>query len=63
MKVGFIGCGNMGSALAAAIAENKEIKLSVFDTDTAKAEALAKYLFSASCIASKTSAHIGIVAA
>ena len=40
MKIGFIGAGNMGSALAKAAARNAEIY--IYDIDTEKAEALAK---------------------
>ena len=40
MKIGFIGAGNMGSALAKAAAKSAEIY--VYDIDNEKAEALAK---------------------
>ncbi len=40
MKIGFIGAGNMGSALAKAAAKSAEIY--VYDIDTEKAAALAK---------------------
>ena len=42
MKIGFIGAGNMGSALAKAAAKNAEIY--IYDIDDAKASALAASL-------------------
>lgn len=43
MKCGFIGCGNMGGALAIAVAKgNPHIALYLSDFDEAKADALAK---------------------
>ena len=39
--VGFIGAGNMGSALASAIAPADNTRVLVYDTDNARAEALA----------------------
>ncbi len=42
MKIGFIGCGNMGSALALAISRGDNVALSVFDTDANKTANLAK---------------------
>ncbi len=44
MKIGFIGCGNMGSALAAAISQNMQNKLYIFDTNTEKMNSIAKAL-------------------
>ena len=41
MKVGFIGAGNMGSALAQGISQVSETKLYIFDKTTKKADALA----------------------
>ena len=41
MKVGFIGCGNMGAALITAIAKDKQTKLYIFDTNKEKAEGIA----------------------
>ncbi len=41
MKVGFIGCGNMGGALAAAVAKTQAFELFVADYDNEKAAALA----------------------
>ncbi len=42
IKVGFIGCGNMGGALARAVAKSGKAKLLLADTDLEKANALAK---------------------
>lgn len=42
MKVGFIGAGNMGSALAKAISIRENVNLYIYDKDAEKAEALAK---------------------
>lgn len=42
MKVGFIGCGNMGGALARAISRNKEIKVYISDNNRTKSEEFAK---------------------
>jgi len=44
MKIGFIGCGNMGSALARAVASLGTHELYLADYDVAKAEALAAEL-------------------
>ncbi len=44
VKVGFIGAGNMGSALARAAAKAEGAEIYIFDKDTAKAEACAKEL-------------------
>ena len=44
MKIGFIGCGNMGSALAIAAEKAKLGKLCLSNRTPAKAEALAKAL-------------------
>ena len=41
-KVGFIGAGNMGGALAAAAAKAENTEIYLTDKDTAKAEALAE---------------------
>ena len=41
IKVGFIGAGNMGSALMNAAAQLAEVKISVFDTDEKKAKLIA----------------------
>ena len=40
--VGFIGAGNMGSALASAIALADNTRVLVYDTDNARAEALVR---------------------
>lgn len=42
MKIGFIGGGNMGSALMRAIAKSEGSELYLFDTDRTKAEALCR---------------------
>ncbi len=43
MKVGFIGCGNMGGALALAVAKSiSPENVMIFDKDTAKAQAFAE---------------------
>ena len=44
MKIGFIGCGNMGSALAGAVARAEGVELYVSDNSKEKAEVLAKSL-------------------
>lgn len=41
MKIGFIGVGNMGGALAAAAAKNTENEVLVFDIDSSKAKTVA----------------------
>ncbi len=41
IKVGFIGCGNMGGALALAVAKSGICEILLNDTNTEKAEALA----------------------
>ncbi len=43
VKIGFIGCGNMGGALAKAVAKN-EFTLMLCDKDESKAEALAEQI-------------------
>ena len=40
MNIGFIGCGNMGGALALAISNNPATKLYLCDTDVSKSAAL-----------------------
>ena len=42
MKVGFIGCGNMGGALARAVLKNSQTKVYISDYLAEKAEAFAK---------------------
>ena len=42
IKIGFIGCGNMGGALAAAAAKHEDAEIRLFDTNEAKASALAE---------------------
>lgn len=40
MKIGFIGCGNMGGALATTVAKNEGVSVLVSDYDKKKTEAL-----------------------
>ena len=40
MKIGFIGCGNMGGALALAASKSKDAEIFLFDKDEAKAKLL-----------------------
>ena len=40
MKIGFIGCGNMGSALASAVCRGEGVSVLAYDVDAAKVEAL-----------------------
>ena len=42
IKIGFIGCGNMGGALAAAAAKYKAAEIRLFDKDEDKATSLAE---------------------
>ena len=42
IKIGFIGCGNMGGALAAAAAKYKDAEIRLFDKDEYKAKSLAE---------------------
>ena len=42
IKIGFIGCGNMGGALAAAAAKYKDAEIRLFEKDEDKAKALAE---------------------
>ena len=42
IKIGFIGCGNMGGALAAAAAKYKNAEIHLFDKDEDKAKAIAE---------------------
>ncbi len=44
MKIGFIGCGNMGGALAEAISRCDEVSLFLADRDNSRAEELANRL-------------------
>ena len=41
MKIGFIGCGNMGGALASAVAKNSNAEIYLCDAFAKKAEELA----------------------
>ena len=50
MKVGFLGCGNMGGALARAVRRaDATLTLALADADTAKAEALAREIAAEVC--------------
>ena len=42
MKIGFIGCGNMGGALARAVLKNTQMKVYISDFFAEKAETFAK---------------------
>lgn len=42
MKIGFIGCGNMGGALARAVARVSYAKVCLYDKDTERAKGLAE---------------------
>ena len=42
IKIGFIGCGNIGGALAAAAAKYKDAEIRLFDKDEDKAKSLAE---------------------
>ena len=44
MKVGFIGCGNMGGAFATAIGRNKNVSVLLADHDKTKIEALKRMI-------------------
>ncbi len=41
-KIGFIGCGNMGGAIATALAKQKDWQVMIHDNDSSKAKAFAK---------------------
>ena len=49
MKVGFIGAGNMGGALARAISEEKQINIYIYDIHSEKSEGLAREIGAAAC--------------
>ncbi len=49
MKVGFIGCGNMGGALASAVSKCDGVSLCLSDYSTEKRDALAKELSATPC--------------
>ena len=49
MKVGFIGCGNMGGALARAVLKNSQIKVYISDYLAEKAAAFAKETGTVQC--------------
>ena len=53
MKVGFIGCGNMGGALARAVASTGYAEVMLYDKDSLKAEALAEEISAVAVAASK----------
>ena len=42
IKIGFIGCGNMGGALAKAVSKSQKAEIFLADTNLEKAEALAE---------------------
>ncbi len=45
MKIGFIGCGNMGGALARAVAKSTDVSIVLYDKDEVKVKDLAKEIF------------------
>ena len=49
VKIGFIGCGNMGGALATAASKYKDVEIRLFDKDEAKAEALSAHIGGVVC--------------
>jgi len=49
LKIGFIGCGNMGGALAAAAAKCEEAEIRLYDKDEEKAKALAERIGATVC--------------
>ncbi len=49
MNIGFIGCGNMGGALAKAISRNLNTKLYISDNDREKAESFSKEIGATVC--------------
>ncbi len=53
MKIGFIGCGNMGSALARAISKVSETNIYIYDYDQDKSAILSKEICAQVCNNSK----------
>lgn len=49
LKIGFIGCGNMGGALAAAAAKCVDAEIRLYDKDEEKARALAERIGATVC--------------
>ena len=49
IKIGFIGCGNMGGALAKAVSKSEKAEIFLADTNSEKAEALAKEISAKVC--------------
>ena len=49
LKIGFIGCGNMGGALAAAAARCEDAEIRLYDKDEDKARALAERIGATVC--------------
>ena len=61
MNIGFIGCGNMGAALAAAVAKSDGIKLYLSDYNKEKAESLASELLGCATTNMKIAANCDVV--
>lgn len=49
IKIGFIGCGNMGGALAKAVSKSQKAEMFLADTNLEKSEALAKEISAKAC--------------
>lgn len=49
IKIGFIGCGNMGGALAKAVSKSQKAEILLADTNVEKSEALAKEIGAKVC--------------
>ena len=61
MKIGFIGAGNMGSALASAAAKAEDAQIYIFDKDSAKAKELAAKIKATVADAKKIAAECDFV--
>ena len=61
MKIGFIGCGNMGGALAGAISRNMENKVYISDNNKAKAEEFASSIGAEMCESKEVAAIVDIL--
>ena len=57
MKIGFIGCGNMGGALARAVAKNKDVTVLIADRDAAKVARLQEEISCAAATAEEIAAE------
>ena len=61
MKIGFIGCGNMGGALAGAISRNMENKVYISDNNKVKAEEFASSIGAEMCESKEVAAIVDIL--